>query len=78
MSTLPPAPVLSKARGFAQDWQQRIQTHQALVREYKFKLSAIQRLSKAQLRKAIFTKDYLQDKQFIHSSQQSTLSVERM
>lgn len=47
----------------------RIQTHQALVREYNLKLSAIQLLSKAQLRKAIFTKDYLKDKQSIHSSE---------
>lgn len=48
-----------------------MQTHQDLVREYNLKLSAIQVLSKAQLRKAVFTKDYLKDMQSIHSSKHS-------
>lgn len=53
------------------DQQQRTQTRQALVTEYNLKQSAIQLPSKAQLRKAIFTKDYLKDKQFIRSSKHS-------
>lgn len=67
-STLPPDLLIPKASDSARDQQQRMQAHQALVREYNLKLSAIQVLSKAQLRKAIFTKDYLKDMQFIHSS----------
>lgn len=57
------------------DQQQRTQTHQALEQRtqtrHNLKQSAIQLPSKAQLRKAIFTKDYLKDKQFIHSLKHS-------
>lgn len=52
MSTLPPALVISMAEGSALAWQQRIGTPQALVRGYNLKRSAIQPLSKAQLRKS--------------------------
>lgn len=72
MSTLPPALVISMAEGSGLAWQQRIGTPQALVRGYNLKRSAIQPLSKAQLRKAIFTKDYLKGKPCIHSSKHST------
>lgn len=71
VSTLPPALLISVAQGSALDQQRRIQTHEALAREYSLQLPAIHVLSKAQLRKAIFTKDYLKDKQFIHSSKHS-------
>lgn len=54
------------------DQQQRTQTQQALEQRtqtrHNLKQSAVQLPSKAQLRKAIFTKDYLKDKQFIRSS----------
>lgn len=71
MSTPPPALVISMAGGSGLAWQQRIGTPQALVRGYDLKLAAIQPPSKAQLRKAIFTKDYVKGKQFIHSSEHS-------
>lgn len=71
VAAAPPALLISVVQGSALNEPQRIRTHQALVREVGLKPSAIQLLSKAQLRKAIFTKDDLKEKQSIRSSEHS-------